>query len=286
MKVNSAQTIESHLCPSHWRAQSISVVLAGCGGTGAQVLHHLARIHASLLRLGHPGGLSVDVVDPDMVSEANIGRQPFSPYDVGRPKAEVLVTRLNQFYGSRWQAEICPVRQSRIGYNRVDLIIGCVDSRSARRELMQWADRRGVRYWLDCGNSAQSGQVIVGELKGIFKQDQKRLNLVRLSHAADLFPEMVDTKVKEDNQPSCSVADSLFHQDLFINSTMANYAGHLLWSLIRQGTIRQHGYFVNLETGRTSALPVNPDHWKRINPKLRLNSVQDRPSKGVIEKTT
>lgn len=49
-----------------------------------------ARIHASLLRLGHPGGLSVDVVDPDVVSEANIGRQPFSPYDVGRPKVEVL----------------------------------------------------------------------------------------------------------------------------------------------------------------------------------------------------
>lgn len=266
MPINST-TI--HYAPHDWRTRAIRLVLVGCGGTGAHVLHHLARIHASLLRLGHPGGLSVSVVDPDVVSEANIGRQPYSPYDVGRPKARVLVSRLNQFYGTDWKAEIDVVRRCQSGYHCTDFVIGCVDTRASRVELMRWASSRGVRYWLDCGNSAQSGQAIVGEFKESFKEDKKNPNSFRLPHAADLFPEIVDTRIKEDNQPSCSVADALFHQDLFINSTVANYAGHLLWNLVRQGAIRHHGYFVNLDTGRTSALPVQREHWKRINPRLR-----------------
>ena len=68
--------------PSLLRGQ-VSVALVGCGGVGSQVLTGLARLHKALVSLGHPGGLHVTAFDPDTVSESNVGRQLFSPADVG-----------------------------------------------------------------------------------------------------------------------------------------------------------------------------------------------------------
>ena len=81
----------------------ITVNLIGAGGTGSQMLQSLARIDYALYKLGHPG-LNVRVFDNDIVTEANIGRQLFSPNDVGLNKADVLVTRINTFFGVNWES--------------------------------------------------------------------------------------------------------------------------------------------------------------------------------------
>ena len=61
-------------------------------------------------------------------------------------------------------------------------------------------------------------------------------------------------RIKEEKQgPSCSLAEALEKQDLYINSTLAQFGCNLLWKLIRDSNIRQHGCYVNLET-----LSVNP----------------------------
>ena len=70
------------LSPQH----RISVNLIGAGGTGSQVLETLARIDSALFKLGHPG-LFVTTFDADEVSESNIGRQLFSPADIGLNKS-------------------------------------------------------------------------------------------------------------------------------------------------------------------------------------------------------
>ena len=54
----------------------VTVNLIGAGGTGSQVLTNLARLDVTLRALGHPG-LFVTLYDPDIVTEANIGRQLF-----------------------------------------------------------------------------------------------------------------------------------------------------------------------------------------------------------------
>ncbi|MBO8471748.1 MAG: ThiF family adenylyltransferase, partial [Bacteroidetes bacterium] len=64
----------------------VTVNVIGAGGTGSQVLTCLARFDTALRGLGHPG-LFVTVYDPDTVTEANIGRQLFSPSDIGLNKA-------------------------------------------------------------------------------------------------------------------------------------------------------------------------------------------------------
>lgn len=73
------------LAPQH----PVTVNLIGGGGTGSQVLTNLARLDVTLRALGHPG-LFVTLYDPDIVTEANIGRQLFGYSDLGLNKANCL----------------------------------------------------------------------------------------------------------------------------------------------------------------------------------------------------
>ena len=66
----------------------VTVNIIGAGGTGSQVLTCMARLDVTLRALGHPG-LFVTLYDPDTVTGANIGRQLFSPSELGLNKAQV-----------------------------------------------------------------------------------------------------------------------------------------------------------------------------------------------------
>lgn len=92
----------------------VTIHVAGAGGTGSQVITNLARMNVALQALGHPG-LHVTVFDPDIITEANIGRQLFSETELGQGKATAAVTRVNRFFGTTWTAENCryPVRKHR-----------------------------------------------------------------------------------------------------------------------------------------------------------------------------
>ena len=84
----------------------VTIHVAGAGGTGSQVITNLARMNVALQALGHPG-LHVTVFDPDIITEANIGRQLFSETELGQGKATAAVTRVNRFFGTTWTAENC-----------------------------------------------------------------------------------------------------------------------------------------------------------------------------------
>lgn len=124
------------LNPSH----PITVNLIGCGGTGSQMLTCLARIDHSLAALGHPG-LQVHAYDPDEVTDANIGRQLFSRSDIGLNKANVLVTRINRFFGTSWSA--IPRRYGEGHYSTANICISCVDSVASRKEIARVNKKTG-----------------------------------------------------------------------------------------------------------------------------------------------
>lgn len=63
-----------HTINPNLMTRPITVALVGAGGTGSQVVTALAQMHYALIKLGHPGGLNVTVIDDDRVSDANIGR--------------------------------------------------------------------------------------------------------------------------------------------------------------------------------------------------------------------
>lgn len=246
------------------------IVLIGAGGTGSQVLTGLARLHTALLARGQPG-LEVTVCDPKPVTEATIGRQLFAPADIGRNKAEVLVHRLNLFFGLTWQA--CPENfNSNFGTVHMDpILISCVDTRKARASIMAWCksgfggkgNHRAYSYLLDCGNGLHDGQVLLGQRPCGRKAERK----TRLPHPYRLFPDLIDKSKPEDNTPSCSLLEALEKQSLFINQLVATHALQLLANLLLDGGTDHCGVFFNARTGRSHPLPVDPDHWKRINPK-------------------
>jgi PRTRC genetic system ThiF family protein len=140
-----------------------------------------------------------------------------------------------------------------------DIYIGCVDTREARRAIYNhWvnASRYSTAWWLDCGNSARAGQVILGSCNR---------GVIELPSAAHLFPEMIDSGLDaKDDMPSCSLPEALAKQDLFTNRMIADTAMNLMWQLFRYGETKVHGAFVNLEVMRTNPLAIDPVAWERM----------------------
>jgi PRTRC genetic system ThiF family protein len=234
----------------------ITVDLVGLGGTGSIVLTNLARMNEALTGLGHPG-LHVRAWDNDIVSSSNMGRQLFSPADLDQNKASVLITRVNRFFGYEWQA----VPRLYIGKETSNITITCVDTAKARIDihkkiyfspsaLSTHTDK--PYYWLDIGNLQTTGQVILGTLVKIGQPKSEHKRKFVVPTVIEKFPQIKRIKEK-DQGPSCSLAEALEKQDLFINSTLAQFGCNILWKLIREGMIKYHGCYVNLET-----LSVNP----------------------------
>jgi PRTRC genetic system ThiF family protein len=257
-----------HFIPS-WIAapsQPVQIVLIGAGGTGSQVVTGLARMHYALRKLGHPGFI-LHVIDGDKVSEANIGRQIFSPSDIGKNKAEVLVTRVNTFFGMSWIAYPMMVSKEmkidRNGHGYPPIILTAVDTAIGRIEISSWLRRTDIRYWLDFGNKTSSGQVILGTLPGNGIKQPYRDAIDRLPTILDLYPDMQSLNEK-DQGPSCSMEEALQKQDLFINQWVASAGLEILWKCFRKGYITESGAFISLNPLTVRTLPIDPETWSRM----------------------
>lgn len=272
--------------PAEFLNRAIAIDLVGAGGNGSQMLYGLARLHAALLAIGHPYGLAVKLYDPDIVTEANVGRQQFSPADVGHAKAILLIHRVNVFYGLNWDAAVCRYPED---HRRADIIVGCVDSAASRREIVTCMKRDWHAWWLDLGNGERSGQVVLGRYERIIdaKRREKHDNLDRECRpptVMELFPHLCNPKLKEDSSPSCSLAEALQRQDLFINQTVATLALNLLWTWFRTGKLDHHGYFVNLEAGMVSPMRLDPAAWQRIRANSKPKRAQPNNSRRRVRK--
>jgi len=245
-------TVPYIINPTH----EITVALIGAGGTGSQTLTCLSRLDASLVALGHPG-LFVTVYDPDVVTPANMGRQLFTEQDMGLNKASCLLTRINRFFGTDWDA----VSDTYAG-QPANIIITCTDNIASRlyvQNVLKTSQGgnhpyEDFIYWLDFGNTRTTGQVILGSVDLYQPTSEKFKTAGRLPFVTELFDY---TKIEEkDSGPSCSLAQALQKQDLFINSTLAQLGCALLWKLFRECMIEYHGIFLNLDTMKTNPLKI------------------------------
>jgi hypothetical protein len=110
-----------------------------CGGNGSMIAAGLPYLHQALLAYGHPEGIHVTLLDPEVVSTTNCVRQPFSQSENGLYKSVVLANRLNLFWGLDWQGipeRLDPKRR----LDGVDIVIGCVDTRKARAAIAKCAE--------------------------------------------------------------------------------------------------------------------------------------------------
>ncbi|WP_417353190.1 PRTRC system ThiF family protein [Flavobacterium alkalisoli] len=238
----------------------INVCLIGAGGTGSQVLTGLARMSHSLQQLGH-AGFQVSLWDDDIITDANRGRQLFAECEVGLPKATALITRTNRFFGTSWKAIEKPFN-SDTATGRNAIYISCVDTAAARFGIAEVLDDLDLsahrsdtpRYWMDFGNSRDTGQVVLSTIGNIKQPASEKFTPVSsLPFVTEEFGELL-RQSDNDDTPSCSLAEALEKQDLFVNSVLAQMGCSLLWQLFRKGYTGQRGAFVNLRDFRT--LPV------------------------------
>jgi len=249
------------------------VLIVGAGGNGSAMLLGLPYLHQAMRVWGYAGGLHVMLADGDLVSRTNCIRQPFASADVGLNKAVVLINRVNLFWGLRWQAHPEHFHKDSLRSNSAGphLIIGCVDTRAARQAILSAVTRANdsTVYWLDLGNNASSGQYVLGQPLNAANHH----SAARLRTVAELYPEIVDAEAGEDPLPSCSAAEALERQEPFINQVLATSALAMLARLFRYGTLTHHGAFYNASTGRMSAVPCDPDLWKKIQRRTHRTSL-------------
>src|SRR5215831_16596538 len=175
--------METHTIHGELLRRRVRVLVVGCGGTGSAVAAGLPYLHQAMIASGHPGGLHVTLMDGDTISPTNCVRQPFARCETGLHKVVVLANRLNVFWGLDWTAVPANLGEHE-RMEQTDIVIGCVDTRAARAAIQDATDRDSqVDYWLDVGNSADSGQFILGEpLNEVNRRSRTRLRTV-----AELF---------------------------------------------------------------------------------------------------
>jgi PRTRC genetic system ThiF family protein len=246
----------------------VTVNLIGAGGTGSQVLMALAKMNHSLIALNHPG-LMVRVFDDDVVTRANLGRQLFISAELGLPKSVALINRVNRGFGTNWKAVTekydGQMRDSG-GNTSATITLACVDSVQARVDISgilktlnrkMGNSRSRPLYYMDFGNSRDTGQVILSTIGKIEQPDSKRYRTVgQLAMVMDEFGELLKASEVIDNTPSCSLAEALTKQDLFINPSLANLGASLLWQVFREGMLFYRGFFLNLKDFRAQPLKV------------------------------
>ncbi|HEX7854996.1 MAG TPA: PRTRC system ThiF family protein [Sphingobium sp.] len=243
------EPVDRHYLPAGFDNRTIKIVLVGCGGNGAQMLMGLASLDTALRAISSRS-LHVTVVDDDVVSEANLGRQPFYQCDVGSSKSHTLTERINLAHGLAWKA-VHGRAPAAIDISKADILISCVDTASARRALGAAIATKTTAptYWMDLGNRASDGQFIIGNPASEGRQARQSLPTV-----LDYFPEIADESLPHDDSPSCSVAEALERQSLFVNRVLASHALALLFDLIGRGSIGHAGAFLNLASG--AAVPI------------------------------
>ncbi|GGF27918.1 PRTRC system ThiF family protein [Flavobacterium limi] len=245
----------------------LTVNLIGAGGTGSKLLTALMEMNHSLTALGH-AGLSVRLWDDDVITNANLGRQRFAPSEAGLYKSVALINRANRFMGTNWKAETVKFQRDSFGKlpanAKATIYITCTDSVESRFEtadILKNSNQRNHRddpkYWMDFGNSTCTGQVILSTVGEIAQPKSEKFETVaRLPFVTEEFGELLNQSEALDNTPSCSLAEALEKQDLFINSALAQMGCSLLWNLFREGMTANRGFFLNLKDFRSQPIAV------------------------------
>ena len=251
-------------------SQDLRVCLVGCGGTGGFVAEGLCRLMSSQIVL----------VDFDKVEEHNLLRQAFYSEDLGKFKSEVLARRLAKQFHRRVGYSTVPMNSEYL--ERFDIVIGCVDNARARQvmhDMYRYDDMNGYMrrpWWIDAGNSENSGQVLIGNtmkaFEGSFQVRQGiawRLPLPSVQQPGLLIPPTVLPK-----QEDCAEAVENNLQSPVINQTMAAMTLEITRRFIKN-ELTWMGVYIDLDAGAMRPVPVEPETVARMTG-LKTVQILDR----------
>ncbi len=268
MTMNQSDTIAVDFTPTY-RAlvgdtEKMDLYLVGAGGTGSALADSLARILYHARQKGK--AVSLTIIDPDIVQEANIGRQRFCQAEIGYPKASSLTLRLNTAFGLDARAVTDPFEPDMVvsGYNAPKtkkLLSGCVDDYPPRQELARTVEEgRGNIWWLDVGNAHHSGNIYMGNA---VRSEQITVDKALRLCSGLPSPAVQDPVLLAPDPParepsaglSCADLTLREEQSLMINTMMAAIAANYSY----QWVIRSE--MTSLATAVTLEPPAMTSRW-------------------------
>lgn len=278
------------------RTGPLTVLLAGCGGTGSHIAQSLARI-AAHVRLPR-SELRIIFCDGDTVEEKNVGRQLFAPGDVGKNKAQVLANRFSSLFGLAidalpematvdYLAAVGGLKKKYGGKNgSLGILIGAVDTAVARKTLNGALREQSCwNLWLDCGNHEYSGQVCVGsetapeQLTGAIK-----LGICsRLPSPSLIYPELLEAAERR-RREDCAAAMEDNVQSLMVNQMMAAIASEYLTKLIIHRKLTTFHTVVDLTTMSMRSTPITMTAIRQIAEAATTRRAQSTAEPPLLEK--
>ena len=239
----------------------INILLIGAGGSGSQIATELFQMDSLLKQISDQSVyINLTLVDGDTVSIFNVGRQAFYTGDVGSYKADVLVSRFNNFGGTDWKAINEYYDPKKITFHDFDIVITAVDKAEFRvklGEVFNSANYCNDLLWLDVGNGLSDGQIILGHAYRNISSSG-----IRLPNVYDLYSEMLkQVDDTSEDMPSCSTEAALAKQDFGANRAVSAQATQLIWQLVRYAKISHHGAFVDVANATVQPLKIDPQLW-------------------------
>lgn len=230
------------------------IVMVGIGGTGS----HLARLLARLLadrqakRLHVP---SFHLIDPDRVEAKNIGRQLFVAGDVGQFKAQTLAQKLSLSLGLEvvWSNTAF---DPHCHQDRHTLVCGAVDNHLARQALAQTTG-----LWLDGGNHADGGQVVLGNTpnKACVLNALDHAPLLYLPHATLLFPQLLEPEPTHQPTLPCADGVQVGEQQVLVNDWMALIMAQYVYKLLYRQPIQSFMTYLDAATLSVVSVTITAD---------------------------
>lgn len=245
------------------------ITVVGCGGTGGFVAEGLCRLFQGR-------EATIVLVDHDRVEPHNLLRQNFTPEDVGRFKSQALAERLARAFNRTIGHSVHPFREHEGGpYGRQftglpgygdSLVIGCADNAAARRAMADCLPGDPRRWWIDAGNDADWGQVLVGNLADARDRQQPAFveETCYLLPAPTLQrPDLLTAVSTRPPDLDCAAALDLTDQDPTINQTMAALVLQVVRRMVA-GTCPVMGLYLDMEQGTVVPAYVTPEAVERL----------------------
>lgn len=255
--------------------ETVSLVLVGCGGSGSWLAPAVVRTARLLIEKFHKQ-VQVVFVDPDIAEAKNCYRQNFAEFEIGQNKAVTLARR----YGLAWGLDVLALPRrfdvkldelltnERATHYSLAVVIGCVDNAPARAEIAEYlanAPHGAARWWLDCGNSRRSGQVILGGFNN--REDQTVFPIpgycTRLPLPSQQHPELLadgqESELEDEAGLSCADLAVRGEQGLAVNQMVAAIAGDYLMQMLVYGTLTRFQTYFDQGSGTMRSTYITPE---------------------------
>lgn len=250
------------------------ILVIGCGGTGAYVVGHLARLISVMNKDPDRTWRKFELVisDGDKVEQKNLERQHFIGRDLDGNKAEVLAMRYSAAFGIEIKALPSYLENAQaIAAAQPEMVIGCVDNDASRRTVNTWfleEHKYSGCFWIDSGNEENSGQVICGYRTPSNYYYSHTGTLFSLPTVAEIYPAVLDKGAKFNSQLSCAELAVSAPQNMMTNITAASLVLNFAQKVMRGKPISAHGVLFSIDNSFRTLLNT-PDNLSKVDGKRR-----------------